>query len=164
VNRSRVQASGPPGLVYSTCRDRFVTGRCWRFWYLQRSKKVWFRLEPEQAAGAAAAGLLFCYDGRPILHRSELAGWIAAQGRDTRPVLWGKYLGVGWGEGPQGCNLYLHLWTRWTWLHPQACGHPERFTALTPSPAGGGTLLHWQTPQVSGRRRISRLPPSGSGS
>ena len=134
VNRNSWGASGATGLAYSTCRDRWVPGRSWRFWYLHRSKKVWFRLDPDRATHPAAGDLLFCYDGRPILHRSERAGWIAAQGDQPRPVVWGKYLGVGWGKGPQDTTLFLHLWTRWTWLHPGACGHPERFSVLMPRP------------------------------
>jgi hypothetical protein len=111
-----------------------VPGHSWRFWYLHRSKKVWFRLDPDRATQTAAEDLLFCYDGRPILHRSERAGWIAARGDRPRPVVWGKYLGVGWGKGPQDTTLFLHLWTRWTWLHAEASGHPERFSVLMPRP------------------------------
>jgi hypothetical protein len=134
VNRNRWGASGTSGLAYSTCGDRWVPGRSWRFWYLHRSKKVWFRLSPQPAVHPPATGLLFCYDGRPILHHRERAAWIASWGELPAPVVWGKYLGVGWGRGPQDTTLFLNLWTRWTWLHPEACGHPERFSVVVPRP------------------------------
>jgi hypothetical protein len=118
------------GVAYSTHGRRLVTGRHWLFWYLQRSKKVWFRVE----APGAREQLQCCYDGRPILHRSQLQAWIAARGNQPRPVVWGKYAGMGWGRGPRGTNLYLLLWSRWTWLHPEACGHPERFSVVRRSP------------------------------
>jgi hypothetical protein len=135
VNRNRWGASGTSGLAYSTCGDRWVPGCSWRFWYLHRSKKVWFRLSPHPVAQPPDTGLLFCYDGRPILHRSERADWISSWGEQPAPVVWGKYLGVGWGRGPQGATLFLQLWTRWTWLHPEACGHPERFSVVVSRPS-----------------------------
>jgi hypothetical protein len=96
-----------------------------RFWYLQHSKKVWFRIDESAVAGLRP---VFTYDGRPILHRSEIT---AAHSRShyagRTPVMWGDFPGVGRGRGPGGTQLYLELWTRWTWLHPEACGHPERF-------------------------------------
>lgn len=113
------------GALFSTHRDRPVVGCSWRFWYLHHSKKVWFRL-----AEPSVSGLLpvFTYEGRPILHWSEVA---ASRGRShysgLSPVVWGDFPGMGRGQGPLGTQLYLELWTRWTWLHPQACGHPERF-------------------------------------
>ena len=130
MNRSSRDTASARGLVYSRPDGRPVRGRCWRFWMLQRSKKVWFRIGSTASPHAPLGPLLFRYDGRPILHRSELAAWRASEGRQPPPVIWGKYLGIGFGQGPQGTNLYLNLWTRWTWLHPEACGHPERFSVV----------------------------------
>jgi hypothetical protein len=138
VNRNSHQTTAAIGLAYSTSGDRFTAGRNWLFWYLQRSKKVWFRDSSHPAAVGRAEDLLFCYDGRPILHCSELKAWIADRGPHPRPVVWGKYAGMGWGRGPKGANLYLHLWTRWTWLHPEACGHPERFSVVRLSRTDAG--------------------------
>jgi hypothetical protein len=129
VNRSTSDAASARGLVYSRPDGRPVRGRCWHFWILQRSKKVWFRIDPNDS-DAPLGPLLFRYDGRAILHHSELAAWQASQGTHPPPVIWGKYLGIGFGQGPEGTNLYLNLWTRWTWLHPEACGHPERFSVV----------------------------------
>lgn len=131
VNRSSFDASAATrllsstrGLIYSRPDGRPVPGRCWRFWYLQRSKKVWFRLP----GGSEGQSLLFRYDGRPILHRRELTAWSESGRTQPLPVVWGKDLGIGWDQGPQGTTLFLHLWTRWTWLHPEACGQPQRFS------------------------------------
>ena len=125
VNRSNSTAHGEHGLVYSRPDGRPVRGRCWRFWVLQRSKRVWFRLgEPS----AMEAPLLASYEGRPILHRSELPAWRARQPSAARPVLWDKWPELGVAAGPDGCQLFLTLWSRWSWLHPEACGRPERFS------------------------------------
>ena len=112
-----------------------MSGRAWGFWYLRTSKKVWFRVDRGAVEGLQP---LFTYNGRPILHWSELArgpahSWQAG----PAPVAWGDYLGSNWAEGPAGTQLYLQLWTRWTWLHPEACGRPERFAVvfLEPAPA-----------------------------
>jgi len=35
---------------------------------------------------------------------------------------------MGLATGPEGSQLFLTLWSRWTWLHPEACGRPERFS------------------------------------
>lgn len=140
VNRSSLAASGIHGLVYSTRNDRPVVGCSWRFWYLQRSKKVWFRISCPPSAHTTDSGLLFRYNGRAILHCSERADWINRWGCRPRPVVWGKYLGIGWGQGPHGTNLFLNLWSRWAWLHPEACGHPERFSVVS---------LTCQDPQLS---------------
>ncbi|MCP9849455.1 hypothetical protein [Cyanobium sp. Morenito 9A2] len=114
------------GAAFTSHRDRFVPHCSWRFWYLHHSKKVWFRVDEP-----AAEKLLpvFTYEGRPILHRSE--GEAASRGhhryRGLAPVLWGDWPGWGWGHGPAGTRLFLEVWTRWSWLHPEACGRPERF-------------------------------------
>jgi hypothetical protein len=134
VNRNSQQTSAVSGVAYSTSGGRGVAGSNWLFWYLQRSKKVWFRIDADGAARGTTGDWLYCYDNRPILHRSELKAWIAARGQQPKPVVWGKYAGMGWGQGPQGTNLYLQLWTRWAWLHPEACGHPERFSVVRRCP------------------------------
>jgi hypothetical protein len=114
------------GDVFSTSSNRAVTGRPWWYWYLQRSKKVWFRVDP---AAVGTLQPLFRYQGRPILHSSERRAWQRGRPPNSpRPVVWGDYVGSGFGAGPGGTVLYLQLWTRWTWLHPEACGRPERFS------------------------------------
>ncbi len=135
VNRNSQQTSAASGVAYSTSGDRFKAGRNWLFWYLQRSKKVWFRIDADSAAKAKAGDWLFHYNGRPIVHRTALKAWVAARGEQPKPVVWGKYAGMGWGRGPQGTNLYLQLWTRWAWLHPEACGHPEHFSVVSHNPS-----------------------------
>ena len=113
------------GVAFSTHGDRPVPNCSWRYWYLQHSKKVWFRIDRRAVAGLRP---MFTYEGQPILHRSEVASagnFSHYTGR--APVVWGDFPGRGWGQGPGDTRLYLELWTRWTWLHPEACGHPERF-------------------------------------
>jgi hypothetical protein len=125
VNRSSSDPGSARGLVYSRPDGRPVRGRCWRFWFLQRSKRVWFRLgEPSEWQGS----LLFRYNGRPILHRRELAAWRARRRSTPRPVLWDKWPELGVEDGPDDCQLCLTLWSRWSWLHPEACGRPGRFS------------------------------------
>lgn len=139
------------GALFSTDHDRPSRGCSLGFWYLQHSKKVWFRLPSTDRT--RALHLVFTYRGRPILHVSErhsLEG-VPAYGR-RRPVLWGDYVDSEWGEGPEGTTLFLHLWTRWTWLHPEACGHPEQFRVD----------LYEELPP--GPSITSRFPPSERGS
>ncbi|MGB5133557.1 MAG: hypothetical protein WBN89_00105 [Prochlorococcaceae cyanobacterium] len=112
-------------MVYSTRDNRPVTGRCWWFWMLRRSKKVWFQISDP---AAPLGPLLFRYDGRPILHCSELAAWRARCRPSPRPVMWRKWPEMGLAAGPEGSQLFLTLWSRWSWLHPEACGRPERFS------------------------------------
>jgi hypothetical protein len=129
---SPTQRHGTPlasarGSVYTTHHDRPVTGRAWCFWYLQTSKKVWF---PVERRAVEQLEPVFTYDGRPILHHSERSSsWTRAlppyAGRPA--VSWGHFLGTGFRPGPAGTGLYLQLWTRWTWVHPEACGRPDRF-------------------------------------
>jgi len=135
VNWNSQHTRAVSGVAYSTSGGRLVAGRNWLFWYLQRSKKVWFRPGTDSGAEATTGDLQCCYDGRPILHHRQQQAWIAARGDQPRPVVWGKYAGMGWGRGPRGTTLYLELWTRWTWRHPEACGHPERFSVVRLSPA-----------------------------
>ncbi|MCU0528428.1 MAG: hypothetical protein MUD04_02820 [Cyanobium sp. Prado107] len=105
-----------------------MRGRNWWFWYLQHSKKVWFRVDP---LPTSAEHLRFLYKGRPILHHSEVTAYGNQQpNASIRPVVWGDRLGIGIAEGPDGTNLYLQLWTRWTWLNPQACGRPQEFAVI----------------------------------
>jgi hypothetical protein len=113
------------GAGFSTHWDRSVPHCSWQFWYLQHSKKVWFRINEPAVAGLQP---VFTYDGRPILHRSQIdAVRVRSHYSGRSPVVWGDFPGVGLGQGPGGSQMYLELWTRWTWLHPEACGHPERF-------------------------------------
>ncbi|MCP9926841.1 hypothetical protein [Cyanobium sp. CH-040] len=137
MNRSSSPAASARGLVYSTRGNHPVLGPSWVFWYLRCSKKVWFRLPVPPGAGGP---LLFRFDGRPILHRSELAAWHAGRGEHPMPVVWGDRLGVGWGQGPLGTNLYLLIWTRWSWLHPRACGQPQRFSVERPQGWAAGRM------------------------
>ncbi|SBO42424.1 hypothetical protein [Cyanobium sp. NIES-981] len=146
---ARIQGHGAPlasaqGVAYSTRHNRPVAGRDWGFWYFQTSKKVWF---PVQRGGVQELIPVFTYDGRPILHHSERrSSWTrshpAYAGRT--PVSWGHFLGTDFSNGPGGTQLYLKLWTRWTWLHPEACGHPERFRvdffAAVPNSASAGEV------------------------
>ncbi len=102
---------------------------------------------------------MFAYRGRPILHVSERHSFERSPAYGRRPpVLWGDYVGMGWGSGPEGTTLFLELWTRWTWLHPEACGHPEQFRVdfYAPGPA--------DPDQALGPSNSSRLPPSATGS
>ncbi len=133
-----------------------MSGRAWGFWYLRTSKKVWFRVDRGAVEGLQP---VFTYNDRPILHRSQLSSaWIYAHSpyAGHRPVLWGDFIGSGFAPGPGGTGLYLQLWTRWTWLHPEACGRPERFGVDFYDPSA--------PPQPSDFCSTSTLPPSGSGS
>lgn len=113
------------GVTYSTPANRAVQPPAWGFWYLRTSKKVWFRVNRQMVQGLRP---LFTYSGRPILHRSELAGSAARRPPGgPPPVVWGDHLGSGWAAGPAGTQLYLQIWTRWAWFHPEACARPELF-------------------------------------
>ena len=113
------------GVLFSTPRNRWVARPSLCFWYLQRSKKVWFRLDRDAVIGHTA---VFTFRGRPILHRSEVAQRSHGHPLAGRqPVVWGDIPTSGFAPGPAGTVLYLKLWTRWTWLHPEACGRPELF-------------------------------------
>lgn len=113
------------GVAFSTHRDIPIPNCSWPHWYLRQSKKVWFLIDRRSVAGLRR---VFTHEGKPILHRSEVASSrILSFYTRRRPVVWGDYPAWGWGHGPGGTQLYLHLWTRWTWLHPEACGHPESF-------------------------------------
>jgi len=162
LHRQGVLTSGPPmvqpafpvlqrnGALFSTHHDRPSSGCSLGYWYLQHSKKVWFRLPNTRRTRDLQR--VFTYRGQPILHVSERHNLDRVPAYGSRaPVLWGDHVGSGWGAGPEGTTLFLELWTRWTWLHPEACGHPEQFRVdLYESPPG---------PSSS-----SRLPPSASGS
>lgn len=137
------------GVLFSTHRDR-PSRRCsLGFWYLQHSKKVWFRLPSTHRTHALQ--LVFSYRGQPILHVSERHSLerVPAYGRRA-PVLWGDYVGHGWGSGPEGTTLFLQLWTRWTWLHPEACGHPEQFRVDLYEPPPGPSSSSMFPPPASG--------------
>jgi hypothetical protein len=123
------------GLLYSDKNDA-VPPRCSRrFWLLQKSKKVWFRVDAhhrdrhrdsDRDRDSEAA---FFYRGRRILYRGDLRA-LPAERRKTLEadsIVWGQSLAHGWGRGPNGTNHYLHLWTRWSILQPARC-HPEYFT------------------------------------
>lgn len=116
------------GLLFTTHRDQPPKHCSWAYWYLQHSKKVWFRIGSSNDLNERKA--FFTYRGRPILHVSEK--YLLEQAKNIRhnsrsPIFWGDRVGSGWKNGPQGTTLYLELWTRWTWTHPEACGHPEYF-------------------------------------
>ncbi|MEO1001591.1 MAG: hypothetical protein AAFX65_00590 [Cyanobacteria bacterium J06638_7] len=125
VNRCSSNTGRVFGVVYSSRGNRPVALWSWRFWYLQRSKRVWFQLDDPTSATRL---LLFRFDGRPILHRSQVAAWQARHGPRPAPVVWGKWPGVGLARGPRDCQLFLTIWSRWSWLHPRACGRPGRFS------------------------------------
>jgi hypothetical protein len=84
------------------------------------------------ASGTSGLACSTCHDhwvlgrnwGFRRLHRSERRAWIASWGERPAPVVWGKY---------QDTTLFLFLWT--PWLHPEACGHPERFSVVLPRPS-----------------------------
>ena len=76
------RANQLPGIVYSTPGNRAVSGRAWGFWYLRTSKKVWFRVERGAVEGLQP---VFTYNGRPILHWSELARRPAHSSRTDPP-------------------------------------------------------------------------------
>ncbi|MBD2551292.1 hypothetical protein H6G65_17210 [Microcystis elabens FACHB-917] len=114
-----------PGVAYSTHQDLPIPNCSWRYWYLQHSKKVWFQIDRRAVAGLRP---VFSHEGKLILHRSEVAtARNLAHTTGRGPVVWGDFPSWGWGQGPGGTQLYLELWTRWTWLHPEACGHPQTF-------------------------------------
>ncbi|MFY8150140.1 MAG: hypothetical protein ACOVNL_13110 [Prochlorococcaceae cyanobacterium] len=154
------------GALFSTHRDREARGCSWSYWYLQHSKKVWFRVPDTERNRTLQP--VFSYRGQPILHVSE-ARRLERSPRYARrtPVLWGDYVGSGWGTGPQGTTLFLELWTRWTWLHPEACGHPEQFSVdLFDTPPGQPTddplaqATSSGEAQPRGHSSSSRFPPS----
>lgn len=115
-----------PGIVYSSHDNRPAPLGSLRFWMLQH-KKVWFRLEGLSLVQPGT--LQFSYRGRPIRHwRDGSGGPGGQQAGAMSPILWGDRLAWGHGVGPEGTNLYLYIWTRWSWLHPAASSHPEWFT------------------------------------
>ncbi|QNI70650.1 hypothetical protein [Cyanobium sp. NS01] len=121
------------GIVYSTYGNHAVSGHAWGFWYLRTSKRVWFRVDRGAVKGLQP---VFTYNGRVILHRSELARGPAQSSQGSGPpVVWGHYLGSDWAEGPKNTQLSLLIWTRWSWLHPEACGQPGRFAVSFSRPA-----------------------------
>jgi hypothetical protein len=114
------------GRLYTTSNNRRLQGSFWTDWFLQKSKKVWFRipsarLDPE-------APWVYSYSGLPILHRRTWKLLPASERTRLTPViLWGDEVASGWGEGPEGTNHFLYIWTRWSLWHPGAWGQPERF-------------------------------------
>lgn len=137
------------GALFSTHQDRPSRGCSLGYWYLQHSKKVWFRLPSNHRTRALQP--VFSFRGQPILHVSERHRLDRVPLYANRaPVLWGDYVGSGWKAGPEGTTLFLELWTRWTWLHPEACGHPEQFGVALYEPPTGTSIR-------------SRFPPSASG-
>jgi len=115
------------GLVYSYKNDVVAPPCSWSFWMLHKSKKVWFRLE-ERWRGRNVEPA-FYYNGRRIIHSQDLATLPLEQRKplESDAIVWGQHVSNGWGHGPDRTNYYLHLWTRWSVLHPAYC-HPERFT------------------------------------
>lgn len=113
------------GVAFSTHGNLLIENCSWRHWYLQFSKKIWFGIDHRAVAGLRP---VFTYQGKPILHSSQVSSAAILNHYNGQvPVVWGDVPGSGWGRGPAGTRLYLHLWTRWTWLHPEACRHPEHF-------------------------------------
>lgn len=104
------------------------------FWYLHKSKKVWFRL-PE-SLHLSPLPLRYRYRGRPIVHARSWASlpW-SERSRLGEVILWGDEVAAGWGTGPDRTNHFLCIWTRWSFLHPGARNHPEAFTATPGSSA-----------------------------
>ncbi len=116
-----------PGVLYSYKNDA-VPPTCSRsFWLLQKSKKVWFRLDEKVRGLAMEPG--FYYRGRRILYSGDLIKFPKEKrtSLEANSILWGQKLDNGWGRGPQGTNYYLHLWTRWSVFQPARC-HPEFFS------------------------------------
>jgi hypothetical protein len=104
-------------------------GCSWTFWFLQKSKKVWFRL-PEEMHGREQE-LMFTYNDRPIIHRADWKTMAPEEKEeDTHPFLWGDEVASGWGHGPAETNHYLYIWTRWSLVHPRGCGQPDRFAIV----------------------------------
>lgn len=115
-----------PGIAYSSHDNRPAPLGSLAFWLLQH-KKVWFRLEG--ASQARPGSLQFSYRGHPIRHWGDSGD--GPSGRDAgtlQPIFWGDRLAWGLGVGPERTNLYLLIWTRWSWLNPTAASHPEWFT------------------------------------
>lgn len=114
------------GVVYTDTYGVMPPNPSLLFWLFHRSKKVWFRI-PEQHRFTLAE-VSFSYKGRLILYKGDIADRPMAErsALASRTIVWGKRLGIGWGDGPQGTNFYLSIWTRWSLVHPAQC-HPERF-------------------------------------
>ena len=121
------------GIIYTTSSNQRFRGCAWTDWFLNKSKKVWFRIPPSRMHPESSR--IYFYSGRPILHRRT---WEAlpppARAKLSPVVLWGDEVANGWGAGPEGTNHFLYIWTRWSLLQPGACGHPERFAVEVDSP------------------------------
>ncbi len=124
------------GVLYSYKNDVVAPVCSWSFWMLHKSKKVWFRLDEHESGRNVAPA--FFYKGRRIIHRQDLAALPLEQRKtlESDAILWGQHVSNGWGHGPEGTNYYLHLWTRWSLIHPAYC-HPERFTMTVHRAAEG---------------------------
>lgn len=133
-----VRSRGEAGRLYSTKEGVEARQGALVFWFLQRSKKVWFRIDP--ALFGQPIPHTFTYRGRPILFsgdRSEPRS-IGAAG-EPRPIYWGERMESGWGHGPRRTNFFLSILTRWSLWH-LAAAHPEDFRVLywpEPSAADG---------------------------
>lgn len=117
-----------PGILFSRSDGTPCRRGTLAFWFLRKSKRVWFRL-PERLR-TTGEPLLYRHRGRPILHARS---WASLPWRErTRlgeVILWGDEVAAGWGMGPDQTNHYLCIWTRWSFLHPGARAHPEAFSA-----------------------------------
>ncbi len=132
------------GRIYTTYGNQRFRGCSWTDWFLHKSKKVWFRLPDSQIRPEASR--IYFYSGRPILHRTTWESLSpSAQAKLSPVILWGDEVASGWGEGPDGTNHFLYIWTRWSLLQPGACGHPERFAVEV------GSTLAGMTQGVAGR-------------
>ncbi|MEA5442016.1 hypothetical protein [Cyanobium gracile] len=116
-----------PGIIYSFKND-VVAPTCSRtFWFLHKSKKVWFRLD-ERYRGMNIEPSFF-YRGQLILYRGDLATFPMEERKslEATSIVWGKHVSNGWGWGPEGTNYFLNLLTRWSVFQPARC-HPEYFS------------------------------------
>ena len=68
--------------------------------------------------GAGMIIASFFYRGQRIIYRGDLdPSTIKARSEvGQQTIVWGQHVSNGWGEGPEGTNYYLHLWTRWSTL------------------------------------------------
>jgi hypothetical protein len=115
------------GILYSYRNDAIAPTCSWSFWLLNKSKKVWFRLD-ERHRGRMIVPSFF-YRGERIVYRGDLEpGAINARSEvGVQTIVWGQHVSNDWGKGPQGTNYYLNLWTRWSIFQP-ACCHPDHFS------------------------------------
>lgn len=93
------------GIVYTRQNGTKPSGSCdyWDYW-TERHKQVWFKVDKSKFDKKLAS---FLYKGGAI---------------------WSGETTAGWGNGPDGTNLYLYIQTRWSYWNSSACSHPEWFS------------------------------------